>query len=186
MKKLIVLSSPSGGGKTTVTKYIMSLYPEIMFSVSATTREQRFDEIDGKDYFFIDRKEFVDRLDQGDLIEYEVIYGNYYGTMKSEVAKALEDHRKMIFDIDVKGALSIRKHFPNDAVLIFIAPPSLDVLEKRLLNRSSESSEQIYNRLTRAKMEITYQDKFDYVIMNDKLNDTLEDVKALMEKIMAE
>ncbi len=186
MKKLIVLSSPSGGGKTTVTKYIMSLYPDIMFSVSATTREQRFDETDGKDYVFLDRKEFVERLDQGDLIEYEVIYGNYYGTMKSEVAKALEDDHKMIFDIDVKGALSIRKHFPNDSILIFIAPPSLDVLEKRLLNRSSESSEQIYNRLTRAKMEITYQDKFDYVIMNDKLHDTLESVKTLMEKLMAE
>lgn len=186
MKKLIVLSSPSGGGKTTVTKYIMSLYPEVMFSVSATTREQRFDEIDGKDYFFLDRKEFVDRLDQGDLIEYEVIYGNYYGTLKSEVAKALENNQIMIFDIDVKGALSIRKNFPNDAVLIFIAPPSLDVLEKRLLNRSSESSEQIYNRLTRAKMEITYQDKFDVVILNDKLQDTLDKVKEVMAKIMEE
>lgn len=186
MKKLIVLSSPSGGGKTTVTKYIMSLYPEVMFSVSATTRGQRFEEIDGKDYFFLDRKEFVDRLDQGDLIEYEVIYGNYYGTLKSEVAKALENNQIMIFDIDVKGALSIRKHFPNDAVLIFIAPPSLDVLEKRLLNRSTESSEQIYNRLTRAKMEITYQDKFDVVILNDKLQDTLDKVKEVMAKIMEE
>jgi guanylate kinase len=185
MKKLIVLSSPSGGGKTTVTKYIMSLYPEILFSVSATTREQRFDEIDGKDYYFLDRKEFVDRLDQGDLIEYEVIFGNYYGTLKSEIAKALEKNQKMIFDIDVKGALSIKKHFPNDTVLIFIAPPSLNILEERLMSRSTETSEQIYNRLTRAKMEMEYAEKFDYVVPNDKLNDTLEKVKELMEQIMA-
>jgi guanylate kinase len=185
MKKLIVLSSPSGGGKTTVTKYIMSLYPEILFSVSATTREQRFDEIDGKDYYFLDRKEFVDRLDQGDLIEYEVIFGNYYGTLKSEIAKALEKNQKMIFDIDVKGALSIKKHFPNDTVLIFIAPPSLNILEERLMSRSTETSEQIYNRLTRAKMEMEYAEKFDYVVPNEKLNDTLEKVKELMEQIMA-
>lgn len=174
MENLIVLSSPSGGGKTTIAKYIMSLYPHIHFSVSATTRIPREGEINGKDYFFLSKADFLDKIEKNELIEYEEIFGNIYGTLKSEADKAISNGSTIIFDVDVKGAMSIKKIYPENSLLIFVSPPNIEVLEERLRGRKTESEEQIQKRLQRAEMELTFADKFDLIIINDRLEDALK------------
>lgn len=178
--KLFVLSAPSGCGKTTIAKAILAAHPEFLFSISATTRQKRNGEIDGKDYFFLSREEFEARKANGDLVEWEEIYGNYYGTLRSEVVKALEQNKPMIFDIDVKGALSIRKHFPHAATLIFIAPPSIEELRARLLNRKTETPETLQRRMERVAMELEMQKEFDYVVVNDDLQRAIAEVETII------
>lgn len=173
-KQLIVLSAPSGGGKTTVARRLLEAYPQLRFSVSATTRQMRPGEIHGKDYFFLSREEFLRRIEEGDLLEFEEIFGNLYGTLRSEVERSLHDGVPLIFDVDVKGALSVRKAFPDDTLLMFISPPDMSVLEQRLRARSTESDEQIRLRLARAAMEMQYAGQFDIVIINDNLQQTLQ------------
>ena len=153
MKQLIVLSAPSGAGKTTVAKHLLATFPKLRFSVSATTRTMRPGEQHARDYFFLSREEFAERLRHEDLIEYEEIFGNYYGTLRSVVEQAMARGEFLVFDVDVKGALSLRKAFPNDTLLLFIAPPNLEVLADRLRNRHTETDEQVALRLSRAEME---------------------------------
>jgi len=168
-KKLIVLTSPSGGGKSTLARYLMKKYSGLKFSVSATTRAKRPRETDGKDYFFLSKEEFRFNIDKGRMIEYEEIFGNYYGSLRSEVENALKGSYKLLFDVDVKGALSLRKAYPDDTLLIFINPPSVEVLKERLLNRNTELFDEISRRLERAKMEINQANLFDIVIVNKDL-----------------
>lgn len=179
--KLFVLSAPSGCGKTTIAKAILQKHPEILFSISATTRPMRAGEVNGKDYFFLTREEFEQRIKNGDLIEWEEIYGNYYGTLKNEVERALTRGASMLFDIDVKGALSIRKAFPRESVLIFIAPPSIDVLRERLVKRQTEDEETLKRRLERVEMELAMQREFDYVVVNDDLQRAIENVESIVQ-----
>ncbi|MBE2189659.1 MAG: guanylate kinase [Desulfobulbaceae bacterium] len=181
-KRLIVLSSPSGGGKTTVARFLMQQYPSIRFSISATTRSKRPNEKDGIDYYFLSREEFESSINAHDFVEYEQIFDNYYGTLKSEVEKAFGNNELLIFDIDVKGAFSIRQNYPKDALLIFLAPPSLEVLEERLRGRSTESETQIQIRLARAKMELDTAGDFDYVVVNNVLNDTINEVERIVSE----
>lgn len=181
-KKLIVLSSPSGGGKTTIAKELMNKYPKIKFSISATTRAPRPNEIDKKDYYFISKDEFMQRIQNNEFVEYEEIFGNYYGTLNSEISRALDSDELLIFDIDIQGAYSIKKAFPDEALLIFLTPPSLDILENRLRGRRTETDEQIRNRLSRAKMEISAADDFDYIVVNDVLSDTFTKVDEIISK----
>ncbi len=149
------------------------------FSISATTRSPRPGEEHGVSYFFLSREEFERRIAAGDLIEYEEIFGNYYGTLKSEVSKAIESGKRLIFDIDVKGALSVRKAFPEQTRLIFIKPPSLEILSQRLQSRRTESEDQLAKRLQRAEMEIAESSKFDAVIVNDNLDEAVGNVVEL-------
>jgi guanylate kinase len=172
-KHLIVLSAPSGAGKTTVARHLLSLHPEWRFSISATTRSKRPNEEHGRDYFFLSRQEFVDRVGSGDMIEYEEIFGNLYGTLRSEVQRAIDAGETILFDVDVKGALSLRRAFPDDTLLVFIAPPDLTILETRLRARSTESEDQLRVRLERAEMEMSFRHEFDTVIVNDDLQATL-------------
>jgi guanylate kinase len=144
------------------------------FSVSATTRNKRPAEVHGRDYFFLSREEFKNRIAADDLIEYEEIFGNYYGTLKSVVQEALNRGEFLIFDVDVKGALSLRKAFPDDTLLLFVSPPDLETLAVRLRNRHTETEEQISLRLSRAEMEMGHRDQFDHVLVNDDLHKTLE------------
>jgi guanylate kinase len=178
--KLIVISAPSGCGKTTIAKSILARHPDILFSVSATTRPKRNGEVNGKDYYFFTKQEFEERKDLGDLVEWEEIYGNYYGTLKSEINRALLKDNSMLFDVDVKGALSIRQHFPNESVLIFIKPPSLEILKQRLEKRSTESTETLKRRLERVPMELEFGDKFDFQIVNDNLHKAIDDVDTIV------
>jgi guanylate kinase len=184
--KLIVISAPSGCGKTTIAKAMLAKHPEMLFSVSATTRPIREGEIHGKDYFFLTKADFDERIRIGGLVEWEEIYGNYYGTLKSEIDRALEQNRVMLFDVDVKGALSIRRHFPNNSVLIFIKPPSLDVLKKRLENRKTENKETLKKRLDRVPMELAQGSKFDFQVMNDDLQKAVDDVNAIVQNNIQE
>jgi guanylate kinase len=179
---LIVISAPSGCGKTTIAKAILEKYPAMLFSVSATTRPIRNGEIDRKDYYFLTKQEFEDRIRTGDLVEWEEIYGNYYGTLKSEIHRALDHGYSMIFDVDVKGALSIRRHFPNDSILIFIKPPSMKTLKERLENRKTENPETLKRRLDRVPMELEQGSQFDYQVVNDDLDKAINEVNEIVQK----
>ena len=180
-KKLIVLSSPSGGGKSTLANHLMQLYPEVRFSVSCTTRTKREGEQEGKDYYFLSKEEFEDKIAEGDFAEYEQLFGNYYGTLKSEIKKHLNSGNSILFDVDVKGGISLKKSFPSDTLLIFIYPPSYEELKRRLEKRSTETEEQLKVRLERAKEELEYKDKFDHTILNDDLNKAFEDLENVLK-----
>jgi guanylate kinase len=178
--KLIVVSAPSGAGKTTIVKAILAKYPSMLFSVSATTRPKRDVEIEGKDYFFLPRAEFERRIAAGELVEWEEIYGNLYGTLKAEVDKALTSGRTMLFDIDVKGGLSIKRMYPHDSVIIFIKPPSIEILRERLRNRKTEDDATFKRRMDRVAMELGMASQFDYQVVNDNLEQVIAEVDKLV------
>jgi guanylate kinase len=180
--KLIVISAPSGGGKTTIAKEILSRHKDIEFSVSATTRKKRGNEVEGKDYFFLSTSDFEKRIALGELVEHEVIYGDCYGSLKSVVEGALAGCRTLLFDIDVNGALTIKRKYPNDAVIIFIRPPSLDVLKDRLLKRGTEDEKTVMVRLERTPMEIEKGKSFDYTVVNDDLARAVNEVDEIVKK----
>jgi guanylate kinase len=172
---LLVISAPSGAGKTTIAKEVLRQFPRFRFSVSATTRKRRPGEVDGKDYFFLSRDDFEKLLSEDGLVEHEEIYSEYYGTPRSEIDKALKKGENIVFDVDVNGALSIKNKYP-EAVLIFIKPPSVQALQERLKGRGSESAEQIKRRLARVPMELEKGRLFDYIIVNDKLEIAVKEV----------
>lgn len=176
---LIVISAPSGCGKTTIARELLRRHPEIEFSVSATTRPQRPKETDGKDYFFLTREDFQQKILGGELVEWELIYDDYYGTLKSEVDRALRDDKSMVFDVDVKGALSIKKKYPRDAVLIFIKPPSIETLKQRLAKRKTESQASLQKRLERVPMELAQEQYFDFSVVNDDITRTVQEVEKI-------
>ncbi|HZK76081.1 MAG TPA: guanylate kinase [Candidatus Kapabacteria bacterium] len=178
---LIVLSAPSGAGKTTIAREILARHPaEVIFSVSATTRAMRPQERDGADYYFLTREKFEELIASQALIEHEEIFGNYYGTPKSEVERARQMGKRLLFDIDVKGGLSIRRQFPKESLLIFIAPPDMATLEARLRTRMTESDEIIARRLERAQMEMAMMDQYDHIVVNDDLERAVGEVEGII------
>lgn len=181
-KKLIVLSSPSGGGKSTVARFLLRTFPQLQFSISATTRPKRPRETHGREYYFMDIPEFFRKLQNNEMIESEEIFGQYYGTLKSEIDKAINQGKTLVFDVDVKGALSLKLAYPRESVLIFLKPANFDAIEQRLRRRHTESEEQIQIRLKRMEMEIGKSTEFDHVIINDVLADTFDEVKGIVEK----
>lgn len=180
--KLFAFAAPSGGGKTSVIKPLLQRHPDFKFSVSATTREMRSGEVNGKDYFFLSKEEFESLIARGEFVEHEFFFGNYYGTLKREVERALNAGHSMIFDVDVKGALSIKKMYPNDAVLIFVAPPSIEILEQRLRSRKTEDEEKIQRRLSRMPMELESGKQFDVIVVNDDLERAITEVDSIIKK----
>ncbi|MBU0692845.1 guanylate kinase [bacterium] len=174
--RLIVFASPSGGGKGTVIRQLLDQHPDWGFSCSATTRAPRPGEEDGKHYYFLNRDEFQRRVAAGEFLEHEAVHSDLYGTLKSVTQERLEQGETVIFDLDVKGALSVKRHYP-EAFSIFIVPPSMAVLEQRLRGRKTESEEVIRLRLTRAAMELGLADQFDVRIVNDVLEQTVADVE---------
>ncbi|MDP3683356.1 MAG: guanylate kinase [Ignavibacteria bacterium] len=185
MKKIgniIVIAAPSGTGKTTIIKAILKLIPEVVYSISATTREKRYNEVDGKDYFFIDEETFKQKIDNHQFVEWEKVYDYYYGTPKFFVEKIIWEGKSILLEVDVKGALAIKNVYP-EANLVYILPPSLEELEKRLRERKTESEIDFQKRIERAKMELSLKDKFDYFIVNNNLNTAILEAKEVIEKI---
>jgi guanylate kinase len=179
--KLIIFSAPSGAGKTTILKSVIQRGVPLHFSVSATTRKPRVGEIHGREYFFLSDKEFRDHIAQGDFIEYEEVYQDVlYGTLKSEVDVHLLEGRHVVFDIDVVGGLNIKNIYGNDAMGIFIMPPDLESLERRLRGRGTESAEVLRNRVEKAQWELSYAQHFDAIIINDSLERAIDEAEALI------
>ncbi len=179
MKKLFVISGSSGVGKGTVIKEFLSRNPEFKLSVSCTTRGMREGEVHGKNYFFLTKEEFQKCVEDGDFLEWAEFSGNCYGTKKSFVEKCLNNGENLILEIDTKGALNVKSIMP-DAVLIFIAPPSLEELEARLRGRHTETEEAIQKRLASIKLEIENSKKFDYVIVNDTVENAVEKLESII------
>ena len=168
--KLVIFSAPSGSGKTTLVHHIMTQIPELEFSVSATNRKARPGEKDGVDYYFLDTEVFKEKIANDDFVEWEEVYDNqFYGTLKSEIERIREKGHSVIFDVDVKGGLNIKKIYGAEALAVFIRPPSIAVLESRLRHRSTESEESINKRIDRASYELGFENKFDVVLVNDEL-----------------
>ncbi|MGA9117198.1 MAG: guanylate kinase [Bacteroidota bacterium] len=179
--KLIVLSAPSGSGKTTIAHAVLGRIPSLRFSVSATTRPRRSGETEGRDYFFLSEEEFGRRVRGGEFVEWEEIYGHRYGTLEAEVRRAVQGGRHIIFDVDVKGALSIRERFP-EALLIFIRPPDRKTLERRLRGRQTEDGEALRRRLERVPMEMEMERRFDHTVVNDDVHRASEEVHAIIQR----
>jgi guanylate kinase len=178
---LLILSSPSGAGKTTLTRMLQERYPDLRFSVSHTTRAPRANEVDGRDYHFVDRQHFCQLAEKGEFIEWAEVHGNLYGTSQKEIdrARATPACGGMIFDIDFQGARQIRAKV-HDAIGVFILPPSMEELEKRLRGRASDSEEVIQRRFAVAKREIDHYALFDYVIVNDDLKAAFDHLAAIV------
>lgn len=180
---MVVFCAPSGSGKTTIVHEVLKQFPHFSFSVSAATRERRSNEVDGKDYYFIAVDEFRRHIEQGDFLEWEEVYpGRYYGTLLSEVKRLFGEGKNVVFDVDVKGGVSIKNHFGDDCVAIFIKPPSLEELRKRLSSRGTDSPEEVERRLQKAGRELTYEDKFDFCVVNGNLNTALDEVFSLIRE----
>ncbi|MCF8246850.1 MAG: guanylate kinase [Saprospiraceae bacterium] len=179
--KLIVVTAPSGAGKTTIVHHLLDTFDNLAFSVSATTRHQRDNEQEGIDYYYTNVQEFKRLIEQDAFLEWQEVYENqFYGTLKSEVERLWGEGKHVIFDIDVKGAINVKNAYPDRALTIFIKPPSEDVLLERLKKRKSESAESLQKRIAKATFELTFEDKFDKVLVNDDLTVALKQADAIV------
>jgi guanylate kinase len=177
---VLVISSPSGAGKTTICKKILEEVNGINLSVSVTTRKKRKDEVEGVDYFFKNDEEFLLMIKNDEFIENAKVFGNYYGTLKEEVLKKIKNGVDVLVDIDWQGTRQIQKHMPEDIVKIFILPPSIKELEYRLRNRASENEEDFFKRMLEARKEISHFDEYDFIIINENVNEAVASVKSIL------
>ncbi len=168
--KLIIFSAPSGAGKTTIVHHLLKKIPDLQFSISATTRQQRGEEVDTKDYYFISKEDFLHRIAHKQFVEFEEVYsGTFYGTLRSEIERIWNNGKHVIFDIDVIGALHLKKKYEGNALAIFVQPPSLEVLIDRLTSRGTDSKEKLKERIAKAGKELKYADQFDLILPNNDL-----------------
>jgi guanylate kinase len=183
--KLIIFSAPSGAGKTTIVKHLLKCDLNFGFSISATTRKPRGEEVNGREYYFLSEEEFKRKIENKEFLEWEEVYpGSYYGTLKSEVDRICNNGENIVFDVDVAGGHNIKKIYGERALAVFVQPPSIDELEKRLITRSTDHPEEIQSRIAKAEQEMTYSSYFDVVIVNDKLEDTLKEAEDLVRKFL--
>jgi len=176
---LIIISAPSGTGKSTLCKKLISDFPNVCYSVSLTTRVPRRGEVQGKDYFFVSKNEFKQKIKRGELAEWALVHGHYYGTPKNFLKKNLVKGKDVILDIDVRGAMKLKKRYPQ-GVFIFLAPPSFSELERRIKGRRSNSEATIKKRLTNARWEMGRIGSYDYLVINDRLVDAFTQVKSII------
>ncbi len=183
--KLIIFSAPSGSGKTTIVKHLLSKGLNLGFSISATCRQARKGEQQGVDYFFLSPEEFRNKIDLGEFLEWEEVYpGTYYGTLKSEVERLRDKGIHVLFDVDVAGGCNIKAYYGEEALSVFIRPPSFGVLEERLRKRSTDSDEVIATRLAKASYEMSFESRFDVVIINDQLEKALEESERIVTRFI--
>ncbi|MDP3980205.1 MAG: guanylate kinase [Chlamydiota bacterium] len=177
--QIYVLSSPSGGGKTTLRNRLLQINPDLFYSVSCTTREPRSNEVEGKDYFFITSEIFRKRIDENGFIEFAQVFDHFYGTPKQPVDQAIKEGRDVILDLDPQGALEIKSQL--NAILIYIIPPSLESLKARLFNRDTDKHEEILKRLAEARNELKNIEQYDYAVVNDRIEYTVNIIRSIME-----
>nr|WP_294896807.1 guanylate kinase [uncultured Pedobacter sp.] len=180
--KLIIFSAPSGAGKTTIVQHLLKVFPDkIAFSISATTRKSRGDEENGKDYYFISKEEFLHKVAKHEFAEFEEVYsGTFYGTLKSEIQRIWDSGKTVIFDLDVEGGLRLKEKYEENALAIFVQPPSLEVLIERLRGRGTESQEKVQERIDKAGKELSYAPKFDVILKNYDLNTACKEAEELL------
>jgi guanylate kinase len=181
--KAIIFSAPSGSGKTTIVRHLLQRNPDLGFSISASTRDKRGrTEQNGKDYYFLPPKEFKKKIDNNEFVEWEEVYeGNFYGTLKSEIDRIWKEGKNVIFDVDVKGGLNLKKYFGDRALAIFVKVPSIEVLKERLHDRGTETEESLSRRLFKAEFEMGFHDKFDVVLVNETLDKSLDEAQQLYD-----
>lgn len=184
--KLIIFSAPSGAGKTTIVKHLLKKYPDkLAFSISASTREPRGDEENGKDYYFMSKEDFLHRIAHQEFVEFEEVYsGTYYGTLNSEIERIWTSGKHVVFDLDVIGGLRLKRKFGDQALAIFVEPPSLDELEKRLRGRGTDSEEKLKERIEKASKELIYAKDFDVILHNDSLDRACLEAEELIEDFL--
>lgn len=183
--KLIVFAAPSGTGKSTIAKVILEAFPNISFSVSATTRPMREGEQNGREYFFLSKPEFEKKLQAGEFIEHSEHFGHYYGTLKENAHAVLSRGRHLLLDLDVHGAMAVKKLYGNQALLIFIKPPSMDALKERLMKRRTETPDAIERRLERAAYELSFADQLNAVVVNDSLKRAIEEIRTIISQFLS-
>ncbi len=187
MGKMIIMTAPSGAGKTTIVKHLLEKMDRLSFSVSATTRAPRKGEVDGKDYYFLSEKKFRKKIEKGAFAEWEEVYpGKYYGTLKKEIKRVWKEGKDIVFDIEVKGATNIKRIYEDKALAIFIKPPSIEELLNRLQKRDTESTSSIKERINRAKEEMTYQNNFDVILINDVLPIALIEAAEIVQNFLTQ
>jgi guanylate kinase len=184
--KCIIFSAPSGAGKTTIVHRLLQEIPSLSFSVSACSREARLTEKDGVDYYFLTADEFKNKIENQEFIEWEEVYANnFYGTLTSEIEKIWSANKSVIFDVDVVGGLNLKRYFGDKALSVFVQPPSLEILEKRLRSRKTESEEKIQVRIKKATIEMERANEFDYILVNNELDLAVNEIKEIVLKFLA-
>lgn len=179
--KLIIFSAPSGAGKTTIVHHLLKNLPQLEFSISATTREPRNGELNGKDYYFITRDEFLHKIAAQQFIEFEEVYsGTFYGTLRSEVQRIWNTNKHVVFDLDVVGGLHLKKKFKQQALAVFVQPPSLEVLIERLTKRGTDHPEKLKERISKAEEELKYADQFDVILPNNDLDEACKEAERIV------
>jgi guanylate kinase len=174
MNKAIIISAPSGAGKTTIVKALLEQVPQLEFSVSACTRTMRNGEVNGRDYWFISPEEFRKKIDNEELVEWQEVYpGSFYGTLKTELERIWSRGHTVIFEVDAIGGINLKKYFGKDALAVFIRPPSIETLEERLRNRNTDNAASIEKRMGKARYEISFADNFDEIVVNDKIDEAI-------------
>jgi len=185
--KALIFSAPSGSGKTTIVKHLLQNNKDLGFSISASTRDRRGrTEQDGKDYYFLTPEDFKKKIDNDEFIEWEEVYaGNFYGTLKTEIDRIWKAGRNVIFDVDVKGGINLKKYFGDKALAIFVKVPSFEILKERLKDRDTETEESLSRRLFKARFEMSFADKFDVVLVNEDLDTSLREAQKLYDQFKA-
>ncbi|MBR6886080.1 MAG: guanylate kinase [Bacteroidales bacterium] len=184
--KVLIFSAPSGSGKSTIVNHILGLHPEVEFSISATSRAPRGTEKDGVEYYFLSVEDFKSRIQNGDFVEYEQVYeGRFYGTLKSEVERIWAKGHVIVFDVDVKGGVSLKKYFGDSALSVFIQAPSVEELRRRLVFRATDSADAIEERVAKAAEEMTYAPRFDKVLINDNLEKAYREAESMVDEFLA-
>ncbi len=185
--KLIIFSAPSGSGKTTIVKHLIKNNGNLGFSISACTRPIREGkEIDGKDYYFLSRELFLDKVKKGEFVEWEEVYeGNLYGTLKEEIERLWDLGKVVIFDVDVVGGLRLKSYYQEQALAIFVKAPSIDVIKNRLIERGTENEESLNKRIDKVKKEMTFEQEFDEILLNDQIEQTLEKAQVLLDNFLS-
>lgn len=184
-QKIILLTAPSGSGKTSIVKYLMKKFPVLSFSISATTRAPRSNEIEGRDYYFISESDFKEKIKNKEFLEWEMVYeGKYYGTLKTEIQRIWSEKKIPLLDIDVQGAIHVQQQYPVNTMSVFVQAPSLEELKNRLQGRGSETEDSLQARLSKATYEMSFKDSFQNIIINDEFDKACEEAETLVHDFL--